>query len=177
MNIAQNITPAELPWLTKTLYTFRSIVMKDITTRSSSWGNMSCKSELVNYRVGSLGWSGPLVSRDITARVYCLEAELPSPKNPTAIMFKSPWTGVSSVWSLIATSPFGSSWLTSRYSFKNPSLTRLASWKPKAMHRYRLCPNARWNSHQAPLHDPKNRFVFWGNFSLFSTPSMLKSSL
>ena len=38
-------------------------------------------------------------------------------------------------------------------------------------------PNALWKSHQASLCDPKNRSVLWGNFSLFVTPGMFKSSL
>ena len=45
------------------------------------------------------------------------------------------------------------------------------------MHHLTLCPNALWNSHQASLREPKNRSVFWGNFSLSATPNMLKSSL
>ena len=139
------------------------MVTTDITTGSFSWGTMSYRSELAMQRVGSNGWSGLLASKDITTRAYRLrlEAELSPPKNPLKMVFSSPWTGVSCAWSLMVTSPFGSSWSASRYSFKNPSFTKLASWWPRVIHRSTLCPNTLWNSHQASLRDPRFWFVLW----------------
>ena len=93
------------------------------------------------------------------------------------MVFSSPWTDASCTWSLTTLSPFGSSWLSTRYSFKNLSLTKLANWWPKSMHRSMSCPNALWNSHQVSLRDPQIPIFLWRNFSLFTTPGILKSSL
>ena len=90
------------------------------------------------------------------------------------MVFNSPWTDVSCTWSLTTLSPFGSSWLSTRYSFRNPYLTKLANWWPKSMHRSTSCPNALWNSHQVSLRDPKFRFVLWSNFSMFTTQAYSK---
>ena len=89
----------------------------------------------------------------------------------------SPLIGISCTWSLRATSPFGSSWSDSRYSFKNPSFTKLGSWWPRAMHRSTSCPNPLWNLHQTSFRNPIFLSVFWGNFSLSTTSSMPRNSL
>ena len=76
------------------------------------------------------------------------------------MVFNSQWTGISCAWSLRATSPFGSSWLASRYSFRNHSFTKLASWWHIVMHHSTLCLKALWNSYQESLCDPRFRSIF-----------------
>jgi len=97
VNVPKNITSLELPLSIKTLCTFLSTVMTNITIGSFSWGTTSSRSELVKQRVGSGGWSGILPSRDITACAYrfCLEAKFPPIENSPKMVFISPWTDVS----------------------------------------------------------------------------------
>ena len=77
----------------------------------------------------------------------------------------------------VCLTPFGSSWSALRYSFKNPSFTKFASWWPRAIHRSISCPNPLWNSHQTSFRDPRFLSVFWRNFSFSMTPGMPNNSL